>query len=85
MRFSRSLALASAALASATLAAGCASMQKGATEFRLNVTGAAQGLSRVTSDAVDEYSPAPSPDAATLLFETRDDNDQTAIVGVVPN
>jgi len=79
MRFSRPLAL-----AAAILVAGCASLQQGTTEYRLNVTGAAQGLSRVTSDAVDEYSPAPSPDAGILLFETRDDQDQSAIVGVDP-
>lgn len=62
-------------------AAACAPPQP--LEYRLNVTGAAQGLSRVTSDLVDEYTPSPSPDGGTLLFETRADN-ESAIVGVDP-
>ena len=68
----------------AVLLAGCASLQQAPTEFSLAATGAAQGLSRVTNDAVDEYSPAPNPDGSTLLFETHDNNDQSAIVGVDP-
>lgn len=68
----------------ALVLAGCASLQQGPVEYSLAATGAAQGLSRVTSDAVDEYSPAPSPDGTTLLFETHDNNDQSAIVGVDP-
>lgn len=69
-------------LAIALISAGaCAPPQP--LEYRLNVTGAAQGLSRVTSDLVDEYTPSPSPDGGTLLFETRADN-ESAIVGVDP-
>jgi TolB protein len=72
------------AAASLTLVTGCASMMAGkATEFRLDLTGAAQGLSRVSSDVVDEFAPAPSPDGATLLFETRTPR-EAAIVGVDP-
>jgi Tol biopolymer transport system component len=67
----------------AVLLAGCASLQQGTAEYSLAATGAAQGLSRVTSDMVDEFSPAPSPDGQTLLFETRD-GDASAIVGVDP-
>jgi len=79
MRFKSLLAVVPAALLAA-----CASLQQGPVEFQLTATGAAQGLSRVTTDVVDEYSPAPSPDAQTLLFETRADQ-QSAIVGVDPS
>ncbi len=72
------------AVAGATLVTGCASMMAGGTtEFRLDLTGAAQGLSRVSSDLVDEFSPVLSPDGSTLLFETRTSR-EAAIVGVDP-
>ena len=75
--------------AAVALMTGCASgsLARAPREYALNVTGAAQGLTRVTSDKVDEFSPSPSPDGTTLLFETRARtgmNWDAAIVGVDP-
>ena len=73
------------ALPLAALAGGCASMAAGkTTEFRLDLTGAAQGLSRVSSDQVDEFNPVLSPESSVLLFETRAAR-EAAIVGVDPS
>lgn len=76
------------AVAAVSLLTGCATMAGGRVrEYRLSTTGAAQGLSRVTSDKVDEHMPSLSPSGNTLLFET---NSRTgmktegAIVGVDP-
>lgn len=80
MRSARPLFAAAAAIA----LTGCAAaMSNRPVEYKLAVTGAGQGLSRVTSDKVDEFSPALSPDGSVLLFETRAASD-AAIVGVDP-
>jgi Tol biopolymer transport system component len=66
------------------LVTGCASLQGGkVVEYRLDLTGAAQGLSRVTNDLVDEYAPTLSPDAAVLLFDVKT-SDESTIAGVDP-
>ena len=59
---------------------GCASGQN-----RLDLTGAGQGLSRITSDKVDELGPTVSADGRSLLFDTRLLGDASAVVGVDPS
>lgn len=61
-----------------SLSAGCATLQ-----YRLGTTGAGQALSRVTSDKMDEFGPAISPDGRMLLFDTRFSSDKS-VVGVDP-
>ena len=56
----------------------------GTKQYRLDITGAGQALSRVTSDEVDELRPAVSPDGGTLLFDAEGDDERT-IVSVDPS
>jgi Tol biopolymer transport system component len=58
----------------------CASGQR-----RLDLTGAGQGLTRITSDKVDELGPTVSADGTSLLFDTRLLGDASAIIGVDPS
>lgn len=51
---------------------------------RFAVTGAGQGLTRLTSEKVDELGPAVSPDGTSLLFDTRWDKNEAVIVGLDP-
>jgi TolB protein len=83
MRFAKVLA----GVAAVSLVTGCASIGR-VQEFALSTTGAAQGLSRVTSDQVDEHMPSLSPNGSTLLFETitrAGMRSESAIVGVDPS
>lgn len=52
-------------------------------QFRLDTTGAGQGLSRVTSEEVEELRPAISPDGSWVLFDAPGEEGR-AIVGVDP-
>lgn len=61
-----------AALVTAAVAfQACASSQP--TDRRPTVTASASELTRITSDPLMEYSPAPSPNGEMLLFNQRDD------------
>ncbi len=60
--------------------AGCASNQR-----LLDLTGAGQGLTRITSDKVDELGPTVSADGRSLLFDTRLQGNASAIIGVDPS
>ena len=61
------------------LLVGCSARQ-----YRLELTGAGQALSRITSDEAREYRPAISPDGTTLLFDAWGDDDRM-IVSVDPS
>lgn len=52
-------------------------------QYRLETTGAGQGLSRVTSEEFDELRPALSPDGSWVLFDAPGD-DGRVVVGVDP-
>lgn len=67
---------------------GCAALQPMPEVHQLGVTGAGQALARVTSDPVNEYLPAISPDESTLLFDAvvRDGyKSESVVVGVDPD
>lgn len=70
------------ALAAIVVVQGCALF--GGRTFRLELTGAGQSLTRITTDDAAEFRPAVSPDGTTLLFDTERGDDRT-IVSVDPS